>query len=200
MVSNANQLVDPIVGIWDVIRTLRTTLALYWTLMNFTLAKFKKLVTLVLPIIINHVKSTKEVCRFYGQPCKLTLEQCLLNFILYFKHDNSTWHNHVELVQKSICNNVLFTLSRINEVMQIRSNGWLSRKGLPWQGWSKNFRVSSNALIKPWWRSTSCEIMWHIGLGSIVGKKLYSMNNTIIVDNQGLFITLTLNTRGHTTM
>jgi hypothetical protein len=29
MVSNANQLVDPIVGIWDVIRTLRTTLALY---------------------------------------------------------------------------------------------------------------------------------------------------------------------------
>jgi hypothetical protein len=84
--------------------------------------------------------------------------------------------------------------------MQIGSNGWLSRKGLPWQGGSEIFKVSSNALIKPWWRSTSCEIMWHTGLGSIVGKKSYSMNNTIIVDNEGLFVTLTLNIWGHTMM
>jgi hypothetical protein len=94
MVLTASQLVDPIVGIWDVITTLCTTFALDWTLMNSTLAKFEELVTM-LPIIINHVKSTKEVCRFYGQPCKLTLEQCPLNFILYFKHDNVTIHGTV---------------------------------------------------------------------------------------------------------
>jgi hypothetical protein len=38
MVSNVNQSVDPTIGIWDVITTLCTTFALFWTLMNFTLA------------------------------------------------------------------------------------------------------------------------------------------------------------------
>jgi hypothetical protein len=84
--------------------------------------------------------------------------------------------------------------------MQMGSNGWISRRGLPWQEGSKISRISLSAFIKPSRRSTSCEIMWHTKLGSIVEKNNYSMNNTIIVDNQGLFLTLTLDIPSHTMM
>jgi hypothetical protein len=138
MVLTTSQLVDPIVGIWDVITTLCTTFALNWTLMNSTLAKFEELVTLMLPIIINHVKLTKEVCRFYGQPCKLTLEQCLLNFILYFKHDNVTIHgtfmwnwskNLFAIMCYSFCH-ALMRLCKSDLMVDYQGKGYLGKGDL----------------------------------------------------------------------
>jgi hypothetical protein len=43
---------------------------------------FQELMTVVVPNIINHARSTKEVGKLSGQPCNLTPKQCLLNFIL----------------------------------------------------------------------------------------------------------------------
>lgn len=43
---------DLIVGLWDVLMTV----GLFQTLTNLTLVEFKKLVMLVMPTIVNHVK------------------------------------------------------------------------------------------------------------------------------------------------
>jgi hypothetical protein len=58
MVPNVNQLMDPNVRVGDILTTLHTTPRLFQTLKNFTLVNFKKLVVLVVPTIINHVRST----------------------------------------------------------------------------------------------------------------------------------------------
>jgi hypothetical protein len=58
MVPSANQLMDPNVRVGDILTTLHTTPRLFQTLKIFTLVNFKKLVVLVVPTIINHVRST----------------------------------------------------------------------------------------------------------------------------------------------
>jgi hypothetical protein len=75
------------------------------------------LATLVVPNIINHARLTEEVCNLFGWPCKLTLKQCLLNFLLYFKHDNVTIHDAFmwNWSKISICDDVIFIWSCINE-------------------------------------------------------------------------------------
>jgi len=65
-----------------------TTPSLFKTLTNFTLQKFEELVALVVPTIDTHVQSTNDAHIVCGRPTKLTLEQQLLQFILYMKHDN----------------------------------------------------------------------------------------------------------------
>jgi hypothetical protein len=44
----------------------------------------------VLSTIIAHVRSIEVPHHIFERPSKLTLEQCLLNFILYIKHNNVT--------------------------------------------------------------------------------------------------------------
>jgi hypothetical protein len=61
MVPSAGQLMDPNVEVVDILTTLHTTPRLFQMLKNFTLVKFKKLVVLVVPTIINHVRLTIEV-------------------------------------------------------------------------------------------------------------------------------------------
>jgi hypothetical protein len=70
--------------------TMCTMVSLFKTFNNFLLEKFEELVQLVVQIIINHASSTREQYRIFKQPSKLSLEQHLLNFILYIKHDNVT--------------------------------------------------------------------------------------------------------------
>ncbi len=50
MMLGASQLVDPNIGVWDILTTLCRTLGLFLTLMNFILAKFDELETFVMPI------------------------------------------------------------------------------------------------------------------------------------------------------
>jgi len=75
--------------------------------------------TVVVPNIINHARSTKEVGKLFGQPSKLTPKQCLLNFILYFKHDNVTMQDTFmwNWFKTSICDAALFILPCINEAI-----------------------------------------------------------------------------------
>lgn len=67
---------------------------LFKTLTNFTLSEFEELVKVVVLIIIGHVRSIGEAHCTSNQPSKLTLEQCLLKFIFYMKHDNITSMMH----------------------------------------------------------------------------------------------------------
>ncbi len=95
------QSVDHTIGVWDVLATMWTTPSLFKTLTNFTLQKFEELVALVVPTIDTHVQSTNDAHIVCGRPTKLTLEQQLLQFILYMKHDNAVMFCiYVELEQK----------------------------------------------------------------------------------------------------
>jgi hypothetical protein len=91
----------------------------YWEQFQTTFTKFQELMTVVVPNIINHARSTKEVGKLFGQPCKLTPKQCLLNFILYFKHDNVTMQDTFmwNWFKTSICDEALFILPCINEAI-----------------------------------------------------------------------------------
>jgi len=73
--------------------------------------------TLVVLIIINHGRSIEEVHRLFGQ--LLTLKQCILNFILYFKHVNATMHDTFmwNWSKTFVCDDSLFILSCINEAI-----------------------------------------------------------------------------------
>jgi len=58
------------------------------SLTNFTLGKFEKLAQLVVLTIINHVRSTGESHCTFWRPTKMAIEQHLLSFILFMKHNN----------------------------------------------------------------------------------------------------------------
>jgi hypothetical protein len=49
-----------------------TMLGLFKSLTNFSLIEFKELALLVVPTIIGHAKSTKELHHIFERPSKLT--------------------------------------------------------------------------------------------------------------------------------
>ncbi len=88
--EKGKQLVKPSINVKDIMVTMWTMVSLFKTFINFLLEEFEKLVQLVVQIIINHASSIREWYHIFKQPSKLSLEQHLLNFILYIKHDNVT--------------------------------------------------------------------------------------------------------------
>jgi hypothetical protein len=56
--EGVGQSMDLGVGVRDVFTTMWATLGLFKTLINFTFAKFDKLVALMVPTIVNHSQST----------------------------------------------------------------------------------------------------------------------------------------------
>jgi len=67
---------------------MRITPSLFKTLTNFNLLELEDLFVLVVPTIQAHAKTTNEVRIVLKWSTKFTLDQCLLKFILYMKHDN----------------------------------------------------------------------------------------------------------------
>jgi hypothetical protein len=55
-------------------------------------------------------------------------------------------------------------------LLQMRSNGWLSRRRLPSQVGFEISHATWDSLMEPWWRPASFEIMWCTRLGSMVEK------------------------------
>jgi hypothetical protein len=84
--EKSGQSINLNVGVWDILMTMRAIPSLFKSLTNFTLGEFEELVQLVVPTIISHAKSTWEPHYTIGRPSKL--EQRLLSFILFMKHDN----------------------------------------------------------------------------------------------------------------
>jgi hypothetical protein len=104
--EKGEQLVKPSINVQDIMVTMWTMVSLFKTFINFLLEEFEELMQLVVQIIINRASSTREPYCIFKQPSKLSLEQHLLNFILYMKHDNVTKYDVflqlLELEQK--CN------------------------------------------------------------------------------------------------
>jgi hypothetical protein len=107
--EKGRQLVKPSINVQDIMVTMWTMGSLFKTFINFLLEEFEELVQLVVQIIINHASSTRERYHIFKQPSKLSLEQHLLNFILYMKHDNVTKYDVLlwllELEQDPISHN-----------------------------------------------------------------------------------------------
>jgi hypothetical protein len=82
------QLINHKMGVWDVLSTMWITLGLLKTLTNFILSKFEELCVLVVPTMEAHVRAIAEAHISPKWPTKLIPNQCLLQFILYMKHDN----------------------------------------------------------------------------------------------------------------
>jgi hypothetical protein len=70
--EGGGQFVDPNIGVWDVLATMRPMPSLFKSLTNFSLTEFEELVQLVVPTIIGHVKFTGEPQHIYGRPSKFT--------------------------------------------------------------------------------------------------------------------------------
>lgn len=101
--EKGKQLIKPNISVQDIMVTMWTMVSLFKTFINFLLEELEELVQLV---IINHASSKREQYHIFKQPSKLSLEQHLLNFILYMKHGNVTKYDVflwlLELEQK--CN------------------------------------------------------------------------------------------------
>ena len=82
--------VNPHEGVCDVLGSMRSTPGLFKTLTNFSTEEFDNLYQIVCPTISAHARSTIDLCVLPGRPSKLTLEQRLLGFLLYMKHDPTT--------------------------------------------------------------------------------------------------------------
>ncbi len=130
-----------------ILATLCTTPRLFKTLTNFTSTKFEELTTVVRKIIF-HARSTKEVCKLSDRPCKSTPKQCLLNFILYFKHDKVTMHDEFMCNQfkASICDDALFIFSCSNETIVDEIQWSIVKETLLWQEGSEISWVALDSL------------------------------------------------------
>jgi hypothetical protein len=83
MEEGSGHFVDLTTNVRDVLTTLRSTPILFKNLNNFTTAEFMDLASIVVPTIISHAWSIGETPIISKRPPKLSLEQCLLNFVIF---------------------------------------------------------------------------------------------------------------------
>jgi hypothetical protein len=87
--EESGQLVNPDVGVWDILRTMWATPSQFKSLTNFTLGEFENLMQLVMLAIISHARSTRESHCTFGQPSKLAQKNrwlvsfCSWNMIMW---------------------------------------------------------------------------------------------------------------------
>jgi hypothetical protein len=126
-----------------------TKLGLFKILIYFNLLDFEELSTLMVPTIAHHMKSTNKVYFVLRWPIKLNPKQQLFQFITYMKHDNMimydtflwNWNNNV------ICNDAIYVVSYIKEVIINKIQWLLSRNGLPLICTSLSSKVVMNFLM-----------------------------------------------------
>lgn len=87
--EGGNSSIDTNVGLHDIFHDMCALPLCFKTHTNFTLTKFEELCFLVVPIVLGNARSTDIACVVSGRPPKLSLEQCVLHFKLYMKHDNA---------------------------------------------------------------------------------------------------------------
>jgi hypothetical protein len=58
--EESRQSINPNVGVRNILVTMRATPSLFKFFTNFTLGEFEKLAPLAIPIVISHVRSTRE--------------------------------------------------------------------------------------------------------------------------------------------
>jgi hypothetical protein len=117
--DGGQQLVNPNVGVRNLLAWLKETPSMFKTITNFTLPEFEELCTLVCSLIAGNARSTGEPQILRGRPPKLSPEQRLLNFIWYMKCDNVTTYDsyHWNWSASSVCDDAIFVASCVCEAI-----------------------------------------------------------------------------------
>lgn len=182
--------VNPHEGVRDVLGSLMSTPGLFKSLTNFSVPEFQELCQLVCPTIVGHARSTGAVPIVSGRPSKLSPEQRLLSFLLYMKHDPTT-------ALPSFLWNWSRSSALSDQVYVASCICWALRDEIKWPDVKERQILASMVPALP-----GC-----IGIidGTLVEvrkpwenpdhkkwfnrrKKMYSLNNVVIVDHHGLFI------------
>jgi hypothetical protein len=177
-------------GVRDQLFILRRMPSLFATMTNFTVEEFEELSNLVCPMIAGNARLTGLPRSGRGRRYKLDPPQRLLSFILYLKHDNTSIFDGSQWnwSKSSMCDDALFVGSCVNAAMtnEIRWPTAAERQ-------SAATRIPQFAGCIGYVDGTLCKIRrpykdpqhsrWFNGR-----KKIYSVNNTVVVDHDGLFI------------
>jgi hypothetical protein len=167
---------------------------LFKIFINFTLSEFEELVKVVVLTIIGHVRSIWEGHCTFNWSSKLTMEQCLLNFILHMKHDNITKYDAFmwNWSKSAINDDGMFIASCINFTIvdeirwpTIEEQQVLGTQLSQFQGYIGFINGTFIKIHRPWNNPTHQS--WFNGW-----KKIYCLNNLMVLDHQGLFIYLNL--------
>ena len=169
---------------------MRSTPDLFKVLTNFSIEEFDELCTIICPTIIANARSTSDLRIFPGRRSKLTPKQRLLGFVLYLKHDSTTalpsflWN----WAKSSVIDDQVFIATSIN---------WALRDEIKWLDELEREALASmistfpdcigfidGTLVKirrPWKNPEHGK--WFNG-----HKKMYCINNVVVVDHHGFFI------------
>ena len=169
---------------------MMSTLSLFKVLINFSIPEFVELCQLICATIIAHTRSMCAICVLSRCPSKLSLEQGLFGFLLYLKHDPT-------MALPSFLWNWSKTSLISNQVFIASCVSWALRDEIKWpnvmerhalasivRGFPGCIGIIDGMLVKihrPW--NNPDHGKWFNGC-----KKMYCMNNVVIVDNHGLFI------------
>jgi len=182
--------VDASTGARDQLATLYRMPSLFSNLTNFTNIEFEEMAQLVCPVIQANARSTGALHRRTGRPAKLTVHQRLLHCLLYLKHDNTAVFEgaYWNWSKSSVCDDSIFVSSCINVALADEIRWPDPRERLVSGQRNLRFRgcigLIDGTLIKirrP--HSDPLHGRWFNGR-----KKMYCVNNTVVVDHDGLFI------------
>jgi hypothetical protein len=184
------QSVNPGIGVRDVLCSMSVTPVIFKRLTNFSLDEFNDLCAQVCPTLDVTARSTGELIRGAGRRPKLSSRQRVLNAILYLKHCNTIYHESFtwNWAKSSVCDDIIFVCTAINRVM-VDEIKWPNAARRAELGQRLPEFPGCIGLID----GTLCQISrphddpdhsrWFNGR-----KKMYAMNNTVVVDHDGLFI------------
>lgn len=185
--------VDHTIGARDTLGAMLKTPWFFKTLTNFEVHEWQELCSLVVPTIESNARSTGLPHLVSGRPMKLTPAQRLMNFVLYMKHDNTiqwdafTWN----WATTSVCDDSFFIASCVVEAIsnEIRWPDAAERETLATQvpQFEGCIGFIDGTLLKIRRPTISEHRVFFNGR-----KKMYSLNNTVIVDHNGLFIHMDL--------
>lgn len=105
----------------DLLCRLQSNPTQFRDLKNFTIDEFFELWRRqVVPTIERNAWSIGPRHVLSGRHVKLTLEQRLLNFVIYMKHDNVIYFDSFlwNLLRSTVCDDALFVASCLNEALQ----------------------------------------------------------------------------------
>ena len=182
--------VDKEEGVRDVLATLRRTPSLFKALTNFSAEEFEDLCISVCPVIFMNARSTGAPKSHFGRQPKLSPAQRLLHFIMYLKHDNVVRYDAFSWnwSKSSSCDDSIFVASCIEHALP------------------EELRWPTAAERRELGRTLAMEFLGCLGFidGTLVEircpvdpshrrffngrKKIYSLNSTVVVDHNGLFI------------
>ena len=182
--------VNPAEGVRDQLSSARATPAQFKNLTNFTLDEFEDLCLDVCPTIAMHARTTGELRVAGGRPYKLTPEQRILSFLMFLKHDNTSMLDafHWNWSKTALNDDAIFVASCINEALQHEIE-WpdsyereeLGQQHPDFEG-CIGFIDGTLVKIRRPYRDPDHSRFFN------GRKKIYAMNNTVVVDHNGLFI------------